>query len=674
MPALIAALVGLAAIGGAWSVMHRLSEPPGPSEPPGLPRRSTVAQDTPIESESPPLAKTAQPPLVIQPPASTHPGPSEAPTALVPGSVKTTAETLPHEDGWDTEVFSEAVDQQQKALAKLLLHPNELNAEALAKIAAEDVTSDELRPSGRSEVFRDRLFVVTRASRRVKPGGSPAPTQGLPELAAQLQSLVAPGGASTDLHAKFKTIRVEPRDDGVRTEAYFQIGGRTPEGSLQINATLECLWTSEPPSGGTGSASGTRPPRLKSLRVLDYEEITGLAKTGPMFADVTEAVLADNASFKEQLLPSIDQWTGMIEARWGIDIGGWQGLAVGDVNGDGLEDVYICQPGGLPNRLYVQRPDGSAIDRSREAGVDILESTHAALFADFDNDADQDLAISVMEGVVFFSNDGKGHFTPRLALPLPAAVPYSFAAADYDTDGDLDLFVCCYNARRIGSNRHVLFARPVPYYDAENGGANVLLRNDSTASRRVEPGGTPPPWRFTPATRQYGFHQNNNRFSYAACWDDYDDDGDLDLFVTNDFGRDNLYRNDGGYFRDVADDAGVADLGPGMSCCWGDYDNDGRMDLYVSNMFSSAGNRIAHNPKFHADADQTTLAAFRHHARGNSLFRNVGGGKFQDVSVDAHVAVGRWAWGSKFVDFNNDGWQDIVVSNGFITQENTGDL
>ena len=220
----------------------------------------------------------------------------------------------------------------------------------------------------------------------------------------------------------------------------------------------------------------------------------------------------------------------------------------------------------------------------------------------------------------------------------------------------------------LAANRHVLFARPVPYYDANNGGPNVMLRNDATPScANVS-------WRFTPATRDYGFDQNNNKFSYAACWDDYDDDGDLDLFVTNDFGRDNLYRNDGGYFRDVADEAGVADFGPGMSSCWGDYDNDGRMDLYVSNMFSSAGNRIAHNPKFHAGADERTLAAFRHHARGNSLFRNVGGGKFEDVSVDARVAVGRWAWGSKFVDFNNDGWQDIVVSNGFITQENTGDL
>jgi hypothetical protein len=267
-------------------------------------------------------------------------------------------------------------------------------------------------------------------------------------------------------------------------------------------------------------------------------------------------------------------------------------LAIGDVNGDGLEDVYICQPGGLPNRLYIQNADGGAIDRSHESGIDILESTHAALFVDFDNDADQDLVISVLEGVVFFANDGKGRFTPRLALPLPAAVPYSFACADYDTDGDLDLFVCCYNPRRGGVNRHVLFARPVPYYDANNGGANVLLRNDST------PASLSLSWRFTPATAAYGFDRNNNKFSYAACWDDYDEDGDIDLFVTNDFGRDNLYRNDGGFFHDVADEAGVADLGPGMSSCWGDYDNDGRMDLYVSNMFSSAGNRIAHNPSF----------------------------------------------------------------------------
>jgi len=339
-------------------------------------------------------------------------------------------------------------------------------------------------------------------------------------------------------------------------------------------------------------------------------------------------------------------------------VGGWQGLAIGDVNGDGLDDLYICQPGGLPKRLFIQNADGTATERSAEAGVDWLESTHAALLVDMDNDGDQDLLLSIEEGILFLVNDGMGHFKVGAARPIPAAIPYSLAAADYDEDGDLDLYVCCYNSRR-GVDRHLVFARPVPYHDANNGGPNVLLRNDGN-------------WRFREVTKQVGLDVNNRRFSYAAAWEDYDNDGDLDLFVANDFGRKNLYRNEGGHFRDLAAEAGAEDIGPGMSAAWGDYDNDGFMDIYASNMFSSAGNRITHQEKFQPAASELARAQLRRHARGNTLLRNLGNGTFQDV--EAGVTMGRWAWGSLFVDLNNDGWQDLLVLNGFITQEDSSDL
>ena len=263
----------LAIAAGIWILMRRDESGGGSSAdaPPaatGCPSSSGRAD---------PRAGERAAPVKSQTPAHDMP----AATAVVPTSVKSTAETLPQQDGWDTEVISEAIDQQQKTLTKLLLHPADLTTEALKKLASADVTCGPLRPSGQSEEFRDRLFVVTRGK-----SDSAATHSGLQALADQLKALVAPGGGSGELHAKFKTIRVEPRKDGVRTEAYFQIGGRTPSGSLQINATWECLWT----------ANDT--PLLKSVRVLDYEEITGLAKAGPMFADVTEAVLADNASFR----------------------------------------------------------------------------------------------------------------------------------------------------------------------------------------------------------------------------------------------------------------------------------------------------------------------------------------------------------------------------------------
>ena len=104
-----------------------------------------------------------------------------------------------------------------------------------------------------------------------------------------------------------------------------------------------------------------------------------------------------------------------------------------------------------------------------------------------------------------------------------------------------------------------------------------------------------------------------------------------------------------------------------MSADWGDPDSDGDYDIYVGNMFSAAGNRIAYQRKFQVDADEEDREAYKRHARGNSLFLNQGESGFADVSVQAGVTMGRWSWCSRFVDFNNDCREDLIVSNGYIT-------
>jgi hypothetical protein len=348
------------------------------------------------------------------------------------------------------------------------------------------------------------------------------------------------------------------------------------------------------------------------------------------------------------------------------------GLALGDVNGDGLDDLYICQEAGLPNRLFLQRPDGTALEASHTWGVDWLESSRSALLVDFDNDGDQDLVVAIIGGLVIASNEGQRNFAIRAILPADDDT-MSLSAADYDNDGDVDIYACVNYPNdfftQSGDISILGGASNRVYHDANNAGRNSLFRNDLSPDNR---------WQFTDVTTDVGMNMNNRRFSLAAAWEDYDNDGDQDLYVANDFGRNNLFRNDSGggmaRFVDVGQEAQVEDSASGMSAAWADVDRDGNMDLYVGNMFSAAGGRITSDPRFKPNANQEVRTRLRRFSRGSSLFKNLGKDTFRDVSIAAGVNVGRWAWSSNFLDINNDGWEDILVANGYITTDDTGDL
>ncbi|HVS66384.1 MAG TPA: VCBS repeat-containing protein [Thermoanaerobaculia bacterium] len=556
----------------------------------------------------------------------------------------------PRTDGWETEAFSNAAAAQLGQIAGLLEQPARLTAAALASLVTKNASASSLHPIRAREVFRDHsLRVLRRDGPAPADAPRPAPHRGPGGVAAALRELIDGLGDPTQVEVKFKIVAVDRQADQWSTDQLVSISARGEAGVIEQHAEWRVRWT--PPAG-------EEPPRIAELIAGAWEQTSASTPGGgALFSDCTEAVLGGNTSFAEQVMVGTADWLGSIEAALGTDFIGHAGVTIGDVDGDGLEDLYAPQFGGLPNRLFVQNADGTATDRSSWAGVDWLDRSLSSLLLDLDNDGDQDLVIATDPALLIMANDGSGRFTLERALP-EVRLAYSLASADYDGDGDLDLYATQY-APLSADPDHV--PKPIPYHDAQNGAPNFLLRND---------GG----FHFVDVTAATGLDADNRRWSFAASWEDYDNDGDQDLYVANDFGRNCLYRNDGGRFVNVAERAGVEDIASGMSVSWGDADGDGWMDLYVGNMFSSAGHRITYQRGFQPGMSPADKAAVQRLARGNSLFMNRGDGTFTDVSLDAAVTMGRWAWSSIFVDLNNDGWKDLVVANGFLSAPDTDDL
>ena len=473
-------------------------------------------------------------------------------------------------------------------------------------------------------------------------------------FAGELRSLL--DGMDEVRVAEFLITRIELTGEGrARTDVRFDIVGSGPT-----------AWRSERVGHWRidWRRDEARVWRAIEWLALDHEQ--SRAKT-PIFREVTEAALATNESFHRQLAFPLDPWLATLDSVFMLVSMGHHGVSAGDADGDGLDDLYVSQPAGLPNRLFRNRGNGTFEDVTEPAGLAVLDETSQSLFVDVDNDGDQDLILVVTgSGLLLFRNDGKGHFSlvPDAFRLKLSGTPMAVAMADYDRDGFLDVYLCNYSYF-VGTSEDK-GGSPNPYHDAQNGPPNVLLRND---------GGK----RFLDVTAEAGLDENNNRFSFAAAWADYDDDGWPDLLVANDFGRKNLYHNEGLQggkvsFRDVTARAGVEDHGAGMSAAWLDYDGDGHLDIYTGNMWSSNGQRITAEPGFMRDAPAEIRSLYRRHARGNSLLRNRGDGTFEDVTPVARAEMGRWAWCSDTLDFDRDGSSDLYVVNGMFTREPDEDL
>jgi hypothetical protein len=598
-------------------------------------RKEPAAEHATVETEAPVAAEDERAPIL----------PGDATEHLTPELARKYEQTEPSADDWDTESFYAEIGPVLHELERLMTRESGFAPEDLEPLVHPGAGFSQLGVmSGLS--FQDDTFTVRpEYSGEESPHDVVRPEPPALQLSDSLHMLLAPYEGHRASEVAFKVERVDAfREEAVSAQLVYSSTGRTKDGHLQQNGRWTTSWGRSDSGWKLGHAEG------------EGGEVELKGDRPTLFADATQAVLGGNRSYERQLDVGLEHWAGAVDGGLGMSVIGHEGLAVGDANGDGLDDLYVCQPGGLPNLLFLRQPDGTALDSSRDAGVDWLDASRSALFVDLDGDGDQDLVVEADPVLLLMENDGAGNFALKLEASAPSTT--SLSAADADLDGDLDLFACGYmlpdEEERI----------PIPYHDANNGRRNTFLRNDSEGDA----------WAFTDATAEVGLDRNNRRYSFSAVWEDYDDDGDPDLYVANDFGRNNLYRNDAGQFVDVAGEAGVEDMAAGMGVTWADADLDGRMDLYVSNMYSSAGGRITYQRRFQEAASDDVRASYQRHARGNTLFRNLGDGTFADVSLAAGATMGRWAWGSLFTDFQNDGLPDLVVPNGFVTGEDPNDL
>jgi hypothetical protein len=365
------------------------------------------------------------------------------------------------------------------------------------------------------------------------------------------------------------------------------------------------------------------------------------------------------------------------------------GLAVVDIDSDGDDDIYVTVRIGR-NLLFENQGDGTFVEAAEKYGIHFTGHCTCALFADFDNDGDPDLFVGrSLRPSLYFENRA-GHFYPgpqQKEFPMTAV---SASAADYNGDGLLDLYLLTYRPSTIGGNSSPSGGSggvgaqtehwPDHFYPP--GMAAEYYRRHREANSGNDP-------QFPNLLNQIGppnilyVNRGKGRFEIAeentqlgiwsnslqATWADYDEDGDPDVFIANDWAPDNLFRNDGDSgFTDVTKEAGLTEFGFAMGATWGDYDNDGLQDLYLSNMFSKAGARITNRVPGIA-------GIYKQSAAGNYLYRQRANHTFELVSGDKPPALAvtkaGWSWGGQFADFDNDGFLDLYVLSGYFTAPET---
>ncbi len=363
------------------------------------------------------------------------------------------------------------------------------------------------------------------------------------------------------------------------------------------------------------------------------------------------------------------------------------GVAVGDVDGDGLPDIFLSGA-AQPNRLYRQVGDMRFEDVTAYAGIQ--DGGHwgtGVTMVDIDNDGDLDIYVCNYDAPnQLYVNQGSGRFVERAEEWYLDIVESSMMVAmcDYDLDGDLDLYLLTNRFYRPdGRPREPPVAMDkngVPYVRPEYE-RFYALREITPDRFGIDDYGRPDylfcnngDGTFSDVTETSGIRGHG--YGLSATWWDYNEDGLPDIFVCNDFDDpDYLYRNNGdGTFTDQLLETMPHTSWFSMGSDVGDINNDGLFDFISVDMSATSHYKQKTTMGVMNAEEIAAVAGPPPQYMRNALLINSGAGRFWEAGYLAGVADTDWSWAAKFADFDNDGWIDLFVSNGMIRSFNDSDI